>query len=104
VTVGSDDDLAELLHDALRRTGTLTPDQIAAVEKDVLLVIAAWATDNTVASRDEKVKKLLGELATSERRLCTIVWVNPDQPDGAVVRWLEAGARALPELRLVAQT
>ncbi len=104
VVVNRDDEAGELLRSALWRADELTPHHIAAVEKDILLMVAAWATDNTVASRDEAMRKLLGILAVSERRLCTVIWVNPDQPDGAAVRWLEAGARPLPEFRLAAPT
>lgn len=74
--------------------------QQAAAEKDCLLVSAAWATDGIVASNDDKVRTLLGKLASATPEIARIVWVSPTDPDETSVLWLEAGARDEARRRL----
>jgi hypothetical protein len=69
--------------------------QRAAVEKDCLLVAAAWAADNLVASNDDKVRDLLATLTRTTPSVASLVWVNPTDPGGSPVRWLESGARSV---------
>jgi hypothetical protein len=59
----------------------LTTKQRAAVEKDCLLVSAAWAADDLVASNDDKVRALLSRLTGASPDLARIIWVNPTEPD-----------------------
>jgi len=68
-------------------------NQRVAVEKDLHLIEAARATEETVASRDSTVRQLLCNAATRVTELKTIVWVNPDEPAEEPIAWLKAGAK-----------
>lgn len=100
LSVAPDEEAHRALLAAVEVVGTFTPRQTAAVGKDTHLVAAAWVADRTVASCDDKMRALLCVLSAVERRLCAVVWVNPDTPDGTATRWLEAGARSEPFRRL----
>lgn len=78
---------------ALVHGSDLEPNQRAAVEKDCLLVTAAWAADRLVASNDDKVRRLLCRLVDSSAKLGRVVWVNPTVPEESPVEWLRSGAR-----------
>ena len=66
-----------------------------AMEKDLLLIEAAIATDKIVISLDEKVKELFIKAAAEIERLKQVAWVNPDventEEKGAIA-WLKNGA------------
>lgn len=62
-------------------------------EKDCLLVSAAWAADNLVASNDDRVRKLLASQVDITPDLARLVWVNPTAPAETPIQWLESGAR-----------
>ena len=66
-----------------------------AMEKDLLLIEAAIATDKIVISLDEKVKELFIKAAADIERLKQVAWVNPDventEEKGAIA-WLKNGA------------
>jgi len=64
------------------------------MRKDLLLIEAALASDKTVISLDEKVRKSFGTSAKNLPELQEVVWVNPariaeEQP----LQWLKAGAK-----------
>ena len=63
-----------------------------ALLKDAILVEAAIATDNRIASLDETVRKLLHHVAHSHAPLKAIVWINPDREDEDSTKWLQSGA------------
>ncbi|MBE3039357.1 MAG: hypothetical protein IMZ62_11165 [Chloroflexi bacterium] len=63
-----------------------------AVAKDMHLLAAALATDNTVVSRDKEVRELLREAVREAPRFRKIVWVNPHEEDDSM-KWLEEGAK-----------
>jgi hypothetical protein len=71
----------------------LTANQRGAVEKDCLLVNAAWATDNLIASNDDRMRKLLATQVDTTPGLAQLIWVNPTAPDETPIQWLESGAR-----------
>lgn len=71
----------------------LEPRQRTDVEKDCLLVTAAWAADNLVASNDDKVRRLLRQLAANSPEVGRVVWVNPTASEETPVEWLRGGAR-----------
>lgn len=58
--------------------------------KDILLIEAALATDQTIISLDETVRQLFANLAPEIRDLRTIVWANPELED--LRTWLAEGA------------
>jgi hypothetical protein len=68
----------------------------AEIEKDLLLVLAALASDRIVASLDDRMRKLLGDLAPVSTVVGNLVWVNPATDEEAAVDWLERGARSEP--------
>ncbi|MBI3302030.1 MAG: hypothetical protein HYZ72_08145 [Deltaproteobacteria bacterium] len=68
-----------------------------ALRKDFLLIEAALATDRTVISLDDRVRKLFAVAARSVGELRKVVWVNPEQTEEQAVLWLENGAK--PEMR-----
>jgi len=74
--------------------------QYEAVEKDLHLIDAARAADETVASCDKKVRQLFSDASTRVAELRTIVWVNPDEPAEEPIAWLKAGARPEPQRML----
>ena len=71
-----------------------------ALKKDLHLIEAAKATDDTVSSLDKKVKNLLREAAHVVREIRAIVWVNPEREEDAPILWLARGAPADPERML----
>jgi hypothetical protein len=69
------------------------PADIKYMLKDLRLIEAAKATDQTVSSRDERVRALFMRASRSVSALRSIVWVNPDRPDENPVDWLQQGAK-----------
>jgi hypothetical protein len=72
-----------------------TEKQQKAMEKDLLLIEAAIATDKIVISLDERVRELFVKAAADIERLKQVAWVNPDvenrEEEGAIA-WLKNGA------------
>lgn len=71
-----------------------------ALRKDLHLIEAALATDQTVVSLDEEARGLFAEAAKSVGQLRNIVWVNPDRLDEEPIEWLGQGAKAERHRRL----
>jgi hypothetical protein len=67
---------------------------VAIIEKDRHLIEAALATDERVASLDDKVRRHLQDHRSNLPEVALICWVNPSIPGEGVVAWLEAGAPA----------
>ncbi len=59
----------------VRSRGTLTPEQIASIEKDLHLVEAALGADRIVVSADNRMRALLRELRIGALR--GMIWANP---------------------------
>jgi hypothetical protein len=78
----------------------LSISQVEAIKKDKLLVLAAYEVDRTIASCDDKMRKLLCVLAKESDPIGSLVWVNPVNPLEGVQAWLEAGARSVDERKL----
>lgn len=70
-----------------------TPAEIAAMEKDLLLPLAAIETDRLVASGDSKVRDYFAKAARHVDSLSSIVWVDPSRSEDHCGKWLQAGAR-----------
>lgn len=60
--------------------------------KDVLLLEAALATDNTVASMNEIDRTRFANICEHIALIRDIVWVNPDKAEEKCIEWLEDGA------------
>lgn len=71
-----------------------------ALDKDLHLIEAARATDDTVSSLDRRVRVLLREAARVIDELRAIVWVNPELEEETPLLWLRDGAPAEPERML----
>ena len=83
----------------LRRKMRQTTDDNAvneAMMKDVFLIEAALATDNTIVSLDEKARYHFRISALSVDMLSNIVWVNPGSDDEAPIPWAQQGAKPEP--------
>jgi len=63
-----------------------------AVEKDVHLIEAALASDQTVFSRDEKARAALKRSAQGLASIRHICWVTPEHDLDELIHWLEEGA------------
>ncbi|MDB5345094.1 MAG: hypothetical protein JWP89_3471 [Schlesneria sp.] len=63
-----------------------------AMLKDAHLVETATNSDRRVASLDDTVRRLFGEIATHSSEIRSIYWVNPDTEFEEVIEWLEAQA------------
>ncbi len=83
-----DDDL----RDRIEQTAASLAQQVA-IAKDVHLVAAARATDRTILSLDEVMRRLLRRASGQVRELRLLVWANPDREADGVVAWLRAGAK-----------
>ncbi|HEV3468830.1 MAG TPA: hypothetical protein VG148_05885 [Pyrinomonadaceae bacterium] len=66
---------------------------LKALRKDFHLVEAAVATDRTVVSLDEVVRRLFKAAAQSVAAIKKVVWVNPSIAAEQPVRWLRNGAK-----------
>lgn len=71
-----------------------------AMLKDAHLITAAMATDNVIASRDERAHELFAEIASKINGLGRVVWVPINERDDDALRWVKAGARAEMKFRL----
>ena len=66
----------------------------AIVEKDRHLIEAGLATDQRIASLDDRVRDHLKEHSSVLREVAPICWINPNTPEEQVIFWLESGAPA----------
>lgn len=69
------------------------PTEVKALRKDFHLVEAALATDRTVVSLDEIVRRLFKAAAPGVAAIQKVVWVNPAVPAERPIEWLVKGAR-----------
>lgn len=82
--------LLELKQEVLNCCETVHIQRI--IEKDWLLVEAALAYDNIVASIEKRVYRHLHNIAPNVNELRSLLWLNPDKQREAVLSWLENGA------------
>lgn len=68
-----------------------------AMLKDIHLIEAAKATDQTVIALDETVRNLFTAAGQHAGEMRNIVWINPDKVEEQPIPWLEKGAK--PEKR-----
>jgi hypothetical protein len=84
----------------IENASDFTPQQVAAMEKDLLLIAAALETDNLIASCDSKAKGLFAQAAAQVDDIKNIIWVNPNDESDHCSDWLKSGARYVPERSL----
>jgi hypothetical protein len=89
----------DTLRDDINRTGLGGADR-HSVQGDVHLVEAALATDLTVISRDDAVRRLLSGISGNVGLLKKIVWVNPVSQATDAIAWLAQGAPAVKAWQL----
>jgi len=70
----------------------LTEKEREVILKDLHLVEAAMASDRVVVSRDEEARSSFRKAACHIPELRDIMWVNPTEDPGSVLRWLSEGA------------
>ena len=73
-------------------TTTDNEDEIEAIRKDFHLLQAALATDQTVISLDETIRRLFKRISQQVGEIRNIVWVNPDRAEEQPIAWLQNGA------------
>jgi hypothetical protein len=66
--------------------------QRIAIHKDLLLITAADRTDGLIASKDDRMRKLLRFVAVKNAKTASIVWVDPTNEVENCIQWLENGA------------
>ncbi len=80
------------LRDKIKKI-TATEKDCEAMLKDIHLVEAAKATEQSVASLDETVRNLFASISRRVGEFRSIVWVNPDKIEEQPMSWLENGAK-----------
>lgn len=71
---------------------TTSESDVKAMWKDFHLLEAALATDQTIISRDETVRRCFARAAQSVDEIRRIVWVNPAHSEESPITWLKNGA------------
>ena len=64
-----------------------------ALQKDLRLVEAALAADNSIAALDDTVRRAFRKAANSVGEIRRIVWINPAKTEERPIVWLEEGAK-----------
>lgn len=83
----------KVLSECVNATESITQNQKNAVRKDFLLLHCAWASDELVASMDEKMRELLATLSAECPDIGSVVWVNPVRLEDEALVWVKSGAR-----------
>lgn len=71
-----------------------------AVMKDIHLVEASLNCDKIIFSKDNAMRKILGELSLSLKVLRDILWLDPSNDKEGVVEWLKEGGKVNREFTL----
>ena len=83
---------------------TSDENEIEALQKDFHLLQAALATDQTITSLDETIRRLFKRASQQVGEIRNIIWVNPDKT--AVehpIAWLQNGAPPEAHRKLYAE-
>ena len=82
----------QALRDEIEGTAT-SENEIEDMQKDFHLLEAALATDQTIISLDEIIRRLFAHAAERVGEIRDIVWVNPERmEEEEPLVWLENGA------------
>ena len=69
--------------------------QEESMKKDLHLINAALATDQTVISCEQKIRKLFARATKQVKEIRKVIWVNPERTvDEKPIEWLQNGAPA----------
>lgn len=79
------------LYDEIEATAVQEED-INAMLKDFHLLGAALATDQTIISLDETIRRLFKRASQQVREIRHIIWVNPERTGEHSIVWLRNGA------------
>lgn len=95
---------AEILDD-IRSFPAITASDIDAVEKDIHLIAAALATDQTVLSWDIQVSAIVRKVCADNRtvtskRIAHVLWINPIADRDLLHAWLSETGPASPTWQL----
>ena len=78
-------------------------NEIEALRKDFHLLQAALATDQTIISLDETVRRLFKRASQQVGEIRNIIWVNPNRTtEEQPITWLQNGAPPEPHRQLSA--
>ena len=79
------------LRDKIEKTAT-NEKEVEDMQKDFHLLEAALATDQSIISLDEAIRKCFARAAQRVGEIRNIVWVNPDHTEERLLDWLQNGA------------
>ena len=88
-------DLVRAILDTARPGGCL-----AIMQKDMHLILAALATDQTVVALDDHAREQFRFAAFTVSAVACVVWVNPGNVEEELTKWLAAGAKPEAKRRL----
>ena len=92
----------EELQDKITNTAS-DEDEIEALRKDFHLLQAALATDQTITSLDETIRRLFKRASQQVGEIRNIIWVNPERTAAEhPITWLQNGAPPEAHRRLSA--
>ncbi|MGB8346448.1 MAG: hypothetical protein WCD86_16300 [Ktedonobacteraceae bacterium] len=78
---------------SVHEASKFTPKEIVAMEKDLLLILAALETDRLIASCDSTARDLFARASSQIYDIKNIIWVNPNDATSDCGDWLKSGAR-----------
>ena len=81
----------EELHDKIKQTAT-NLEESEDMQKDLHLLDAALATDQTVISLDEDARQYFAGASQHVGEIRDIIWVNPSYREEEPLIWLQNGA------------
>jgi hypothetical protein len=95
---------AEILDD-IRSFPAITASDVDAVEKDIHLIAAALATDQTVLSWDIQVSAIVrkvcaGNRTITSKRVAHVLWIDPIADRDILYAWLTETGPASPYWQL----
>ena len=91
------------LRDKVTNTASDEEMKLRHMEKDLHLLQAALATDQTIISLDETIRGLFKRASQQVGEIQSIIWVNPDRTtEEQPITWLQNGAPPEAHRRLSA--
>ena len=82
-----------------------TEKQFEAMDKDKHLIAAALVNDSIIVSCNDTARKLYAKAAKEIDKVGTqignIIWINPAIDDERPINWLESGAPASDDKKLI---
>ena len=98
------DGIDKLIH-RIKNANIFTSKQFKEIEKDKHLIAAALVNDSIIVSCDNTARKLYAKAAQNITKVGTqigdIIWINPAIDDERPIDWLESGAPASEDKKLI---